>query len=401
VLTLKSHAGSLPPRLAINGRFLLQNVTGVQKVALEFVTTLDRLLASGEYPSLEVNLLAPARGDLVSVPELQAVRVQRIGRLTGHAWEQCELPRLVGDAPLLCLGNLAPLTRLASRRAPVHTMVHDLSYRYFPSAYSAAFRVAYNLIVPAVLARSAHVTTVSESERRAILTRYGRLIGPNRLTAVQNGGGEAAIHAEITEDAVGLDAGHPMVPARSLRTPAGLYVGSLSRRKNAQGIIDTAITLARERDFEFFLVGTTGASFKQTDIQTPSDVTPRIHFLGQINDPQQIEALYRRCKVFLFPSYYEASPLPPIEAMSYGCPVVAANIPSLRERCGDAAVYVEPNDRPALVTHVERILDDPATWEDLQGRGLAWAARFTWASQVRSILDKICSYWRAVDAIGS
>lgn len=388
-VTYTGNVGGRGLHLTINGRFLLQDVTGVQKVALEFVAALDRLLEAGEYPSLKVELLAPTRGDLVSPPNLHAIELRRSGRMTGHAWEQLELPRLAGHEPLLCLGNLAPLTRLMSRRGPVHTMVHDLSYRYFPSAYSATFRGLYNAIIPAVLARSAHVFTVSESERRAIRDRYGRLISAERLTAVQNGGGEPAVDAQVVEDEAALAAGNRGVPARSLREPAGLYVGSLSRRKNARGIVEAAIALARGRGVDFYFVGATGSSLRQTGIDVPPDVVGRLHFLGQVNDPQVIEELYRRCVIFLFPSFYEASPLPPIEAMSFGCPVVCGDIPSLRERCGDAAVFVDPADHRSVVRETLRVIDDLASWDDLQTRGLSQASRYSWESQVRSVLQEI------------
>jgi glycosyltransferase involved in cell wall biosynthesis len=246
--------------------------------------------------------------------------------------------------------------------------------------------------VPAVLKRSDHVFTVSESERRAILEHYGNRVRKDRLTAVQNGGGESAIGSDITDHAESLSVGYRGVPDRSLRERTALYVGSLSRRKNAQGLVAGAIALAREEGVDTIFVGATGSSLRQTGIDVPADVAGRLHFLGQVNDPGQIEELYRRSMVFLFPSYYEASPLPPVEAMSYGCPVVCADIPSLRERCGDAAVFVDPADHEGLVKQVRHVLNDPLHWSELQQRGLAQASSFSWTQQVRSVLREILDH---------
>ena len=204
-------------RLVIDGRFLLQDVTGVQKVALELVRALDDMVAEGELPGLDVEVLAPVRGTLVTTPDYKAVRLVRAGRFSSHAWEQLVLPRLVGRDPLLCLGNLAPLALLLSRRSSVHTMVHDLSYKYFPSAYSRRFRLVYNLVVPVVLARSRSVFTVSESERAAIRRTYGRLVEPGRLVAVQNGGGEGAALASATDEPASRTSGRQQVPDRTTR----------------------------------------------------------------------------------------------------------------------------------------------------------------------------------------
>lgn len=374
-------------RLAIDGRFLLQDVTGVQRVAIEFLLALDDLLVDGELPGLEVTLWVPGRGRLVTDPALRAVRLRRAGRLTSHAWEQLELPRLAGSDPLLCLGNVAPLARLLPGRPPVHTMVHDLSYAYFPEAYTRRFRLLYHVVVPLALARSQAVFTVSESERAAILGRYHRLVDQHRLVAVQNGGGEGAGSTSASEDPAALRPGSPVVPARALRSRRCLYVGSLTRRKNAEGLIRAAVQLVRTDDVEVVVVGATGASFEASGTTVPDDVAPRIHFLGQVNDPRRIEEEYRRAGVLLFPSLYEASPLPPVEAMRFGCPVVAADIPSLRERCGDAALYCDPRSTESIVAAARRVLDEPSTWDRLQVAGLGQAAGFSWRSQVRTVLD--------------
>jgi len=375
--------------LTVNGRFLLQDVTGVQKVANEFVRALDALLAEGEYPGLEVELVAPARGALVIEPELKRIRLRREGRLSGHAWEQLELPGLAGRNPLLCLGNLAPVSLLVRRRAPVYTIVHDLSYKYFPSAYSGSFRAVYNSVIPAVLARSEQVFTVSESEAEAILTHYGHLVGRDRLVAVQNGGGEGAETARVSDDSTSLAPGADAVASRALRERRALYVGSLTRRKNADGLARAAIELARDEDMEFVFVGASGTSFERIGLEIPTGLADRIHLLGQVNDPARIEEEYRRASVFLFPSFYEASPLPPVEAMRFGCPVVAADIPSLRERCGEAALYCDPADGESVLGRVREVMADDGTWQDMQRKGLQRAAGFSWRSQVRAVLDRV------------
>ena len=376
-------------RLNIDGRFLLQDVTGVQKVAVELVQALDVMLAEGSLPDLEVVVLAPRRGTLVTDPDYKAIELRRAGRWSGHAWEQLELPRLVGSDPLLCLGNLAPLALLITGRTAVHTMVHDLSYRYFPQAYSRAFRAVYGVLVPLALSRSRTVFTVSQSERAAILQQHPRLIGPDRLVAVQNGGGEGAALAWPSDDPASRETGVPQVPSRRARDARCLYVGSLTLRKNSSGLARAAIELVRTTDLDVVFVGATGASFGETGMTIPDELAGRVHFLGQVNDPERIEAEYRRASVFLFPSHYEASPLPPVEAMRFGCPVVSADIPSLRERCGEAVLYCDPHDVTTMVAQVRRVTEDPAEWERLQAAGLEQAARFSWLAQARTVLDRV------------
>ena len=98
---------------AINGRFLTQSVTGVQRYAREILSALDGHLAAG-HPlarDLDVELVMPPGS---KAPQLQAIKARVAGSSTGHAWEQAVLPRYVRGG-LISLCNTAGITRLAHR----------------------------------------------------------------------------------------------------------------------------------------------------------------------------------------------------------------------------------------------------------------------------------------------
>lgn len=360
--------------LTINGRFLTQPVTGVQRVGIEFCLALDEMLADKEIENLEVKLVAPRNAALVTDPALRCIKLVRSGRLRGHLWEQLELPWIARKTELLSLGNTAPVFSLVGRPARTHVMIHDLSYRYFPHAYGKSFRLVYEGIIPLVLRRAATVFTVSRSEREAMLREYPNLSRPERIIPVQNGTDRLPDGTE---------------PGRSDRGRKCLYVGSLTKRKNAAGLIQTAIALARDHDATVTFVGSTPANFEEVDLRIPADVTDKIMFLGQLNDDARLSREYSTAAVFLFPSFYEASPLPPIEAMAHGCPVVASEIPSLRERCGDAAVYCDPNDPASIVTAAATLLDSSEEWARMASRGVSVSAGYSWKKQARAIIEHV------------
>lgn len=363
------------PRILINGRFLTQPITGVQRYALEIVREFDRLLDEGHPAAagLTLEVAHPRQGVLHDLPLARIARTP-VGRLRGHAWEQFELPARQGHDLLFCPGNLAPLRPLWDGTRVV-TTVHDLSYLYHPEAYSRWFNLGYQTLMPQVLARSAAVITVSEAERAAMLRHYPRVA--KRLFAVQNG--------------VRLPAAPPAEPP-PLPQPYLLYVGSLSARKNIQGFLAAAQRLMRERpELRAAVVGASGASFSQVNLRPASDLEPRFHFFGQVNDGSKLAALYRHAACLVFPSFYEASPLPPVEAMSLGCPVAAGDIPSLRERCGPAACYVDPHHVDAIAAGVREILEDEALRRRLIDAGHERARFFTWRRCALATLDVIRS----------
>lgn len=169
----------------INARFLTQHVTGVQRYAHELVTALDRLIA-GQAPvmnGLRLIMLAPP-GPLKFRPELEHIALRQVGRFSGHAWEQLSLPFFCRDGLLFCPGNTAPLHTLVRGRVVV--TVHSLSVRYFPKAYSPAFRAVYHILTSAIMRRAKLVVTVSRAERQSILQVYPHI--QDRLKVIQNGG---------------------------------------------------------------------------------------------------------------------------------------------------------------------------------------------------------------------
>ncbi len=354
--------------IIINGRFLTQGITGVQRYARELLPAFDAMLDTRR--DLNVRLLTPPI-DASRVPALRNIHHQIVGRRQGHAWEQIDLPRHVGNAILFCPGNTAPVVSLMGRGRVVVT-VHDLSYRYFPEAYSRGFRLLYNQIIPFILRRADRVITVSQSERSAILQHYPFV--ESRLVAIQNGGLPTGIAEQSPEPAA---------------NPTVLYVGSLSKRKNFPGMLAAAVRIARSRGTRFVFIGSVPQGLTETLSSVPADLRDHISFAGQLNDWEQLLAAYRSAHCFLFPSFYEASPLPPIEAMGCGCPVIAADIPSLRERCGEAAQYCDPSDTDDVVAAIEAVLDDPAHADALRSAGYRRAQQYSWHHCARLTLDAI------------
>ena len=372
-----SSSGYANRPITLNGRFLLQAVTGVQRVAREVLHSLDDLAHAGEIPAPQV--LLPARGDVVAAPRLKAITLSRVGIHSGHIWEQLDLPKHCTREPLLCLGNTAPLARLYAPNRPTVTMVHDLSYRYFPGAYSRRFRYAYGVLIPQVLRRSEAVVTVSQAEATQIARHFPLLHRSGRLSVLQNGG--------IPDDAAKRAFAEDGPPASERNY--GIYVGSLTRRKNASGLLRAAIAFLRAYpDMEFVVIGANSAAvFEQVAFPVPLEVAGRLHFRGQINDAEVIYHALRGARFMLFLSFYEASPLPPVEAMTYGCPVIAAEIPSLRERCGRAAIYCDPGDHDSVMTAIESVMEKPGYWETLSEAAKAQAARYSWVEQTRGLLQ--------------
>lgn len=353
----------------INGRFLVQRATGVQRVSREFVVAADRLVAEGRFPGLRLRLVAPEGADFASLG-LRAITTEHLSGGSGYRWEQVALARRVGRGALISLGNTAPVVSLLCSGA-IAVMIHDQSYRLFPRDYSRSYRMVHALMDRAILTRACPLFTVSDTEAAEIRKSNPWLRNP--IVMAPNG--------SWIEDA---DPGPPAPrPARGF----GLSVGGFTDRKNFLGAFQTAVALA-ERGIEFRFVGAPTAQ-AQAMLQEASDAArAHIRYLGYV-DNDALTDLYRGAAFLLYPSFYEASGLPLSEAMTFGCPVVVSDLPVMHERCGDAALYCDPRDVPSIVAAALRIVDDPLLAADLAARGRARAADFTWLRQAEIILGAV------------
>ena len=102
----------------------------------------------------------------------------------------------------------------------------------------------------------------------------------------------------------------------------------------------------------------------------------RTRWLGSVPDADAA-ALVQGAAALAFPSLHEGFGLPAIEGMAAGVPVIASDIPVMREICGDAALLVDTT-KPELLAEALRWAVTDRGARDVAARGRARAAQFTW-----------------------
>ncbi len=103
----------------------------------------------------------------------------------------------------------------------------------------------------------------------------------------------------------------------------------------------------------------------------------------------ELLSLYKSAGVLVYPSIFGPENLPPLEAMSFGCPVVLSNYPGAQEQCGDAAFYVDPLDSDAWAEAVKAVLGDSELNSRLRVLGQKRAQSFTSDDFANSLLCKL------------
>jgi glycosyltransferase involved in cell wall biosynthesis len=340
--------------LYVNGRFLMQPLSGVQRFATEITAALLR-----RHPG-RVVVLGPGGAADGSAP------VRAVGRRRGQAWEQLELAAHAADGVLINLGNTAPL-RL---RAQV-VVIHDAGVFATPEAYDWKFRLWYKFAQKQLLRRGAGVIAVSQFARRELVRCLGA--DPDAIAVISEGADH--MHA--------IAADHGVLR----RFPEGrfvLVVGNLAAHKNLAALSALARRLA-ERGVRLVITGatTTAGAFRATD---PAMLPQPAHYIGRVSD-RELKALYEAATCLVFPSRYEGFGLPAVEAMACGCPVAASRIPALQETCADAAQYFDPASPADIAEQVCRVLDDQPLQTQLRAAARARSSTFTWARAAAQLAD--------------
>ncbi len=111
-------------------------------------------------------------------------------------------------------------------------------------------------------------------------------------------------------------------------------------------------------------------------------------------DEVQLAMLYRHATALVYPSRYEGFGLPPLEAMTLGCPVLTTSWTSLREVCGDAVVYIDPAEPVSFLDSLCILEKDVEFRRDLIRRGMAQARKFSWDDSADAFLSLLIGHGR-------
>lgn len=357
------------PALHINGRFVTQRQTGVQRFALESVRAIDALLAD-PVVSAEWNPVVFWIPPGASAPEFAHIQTRVAGGVfnSGYGWEQVTLPFVARGGVLLNLCNLGPL----AKRDQV-VVVHDATPWVSPESFRFAFRAAYKTLVPALGRIARRIVAISDFSRREIAQWYG--IPYERIMLCSEG----ADHILARPADTALLARNGLAGA-----PYFLAVGVGSPNKNVDLVLAAFERADLPAGTKLILTGKRDSRIHQTGDIRASD---RVAHLGFVDDGA-LRALYEGAMALVYPSRYEGFGLPPVEAMACGCPVVISDQEALLETSGsgDAALICGMDDPDGLAAILSRLAREPALRAELSARGLEHSKRFRWSRTAQALL---------------
>ena len=372
----------LPRSVAIDVTAPVHQGGGIGRYARCLVTALAQAR-----PPLRLTLFwtaSPRRPIPAWLLHLPGVRLRRLPvpeRLATILWQRARLPlpveALLGPQEVCHFPDFVMPPLLRARGV---LTVHDLSFRRVPEAAALGLRRYLNRVVPRSVRRADLVRADSAPTRRDLTELLGA--PPGKTAVLYSGVGPEfrPLHDPERLAAVRRRYG---LPERFI-----LSLGTIQPRKNYARLIRAYARLHHSGPQAPHLVIAGRPGWLSGDLVGLVErlgVGGRVHFLRDATDAD-LPALYALAEVFALVSLYEGFGLPPLEAMACGTPVLVSDVSSLPEVVEGAGLLVDPFDVDAIAAALERLLGDAALRRQLAERGLAQAARFTWAHAAEELL---------------
>lgn len=260
------------------------------------------------------------------------------------------------------------------------TTIHDLTYLHFPELVETKNLAHLKRVVKRSIKDSDFIITVSETIKKEILDHFdissSRIvvtpIPPSSDFYVKNNN---EIHEKY-----------------KIKTKKYIFfIGTIEPRKEIPTLMKAYSQLPKGMTDEYSLVISGGMGWKseqsQAAITKAQKAGLHVVYTGYI-DQKDRTALYQKSSLFVMPSAYEGFGMPILEAAASGVPVIASDIPVLRESAGNGALYVKVGDAGELSETIQKVLSTPLLQKELVAKASRHLKTYSWDKNVDLIINK-------------
>jgi alpha-1,3-rhamnosyl/mannosyltransferase len=369
---------------AVVGLNLLWLVPGVVGGSEEYTTRLLAAIACEDVADLDLVLFVNASFPAV-YPDLIEQFPTQIAPVSGRrkgvrvaaetTWLGMRASQ-VGARAVHHMGGILP----AWRPSPCVLTIHDLQPLVLPEHFAAPKRLFNGFVVPRSVRAAQVIVTLTEYTRRDLVERLG--VDGDRIVVVPPGFAMPEPRPEHTGGAV-------VRAVYDLRDrPFFLFPAITYPHKNHLLLLEAFAAVHRNRP-DALLVLTSGEAQMDGPVTAAIDrlgLTGSVRRLGRIPE-RDLMALYGEATALTFPSRYEGFGIPVLEAMSYGCPVLASDATALPEAVGGAGILLPPTEPEPWTAAMTRLLDDPELGDRLRTAGIERIRSFDWQRSARTQID--------------
>lgn len=358
---------------------------GLGRYIQQLVTHLERIDQENEY----VLFLRKSNwNEFEETPRFKKI-------LADYRWysleEQLKMPRIVKDAKA-DLMHFPHFNVPLAIRTPFVVTIHDLILLEHPTARATTlgpllYKIKYSgyrRVIGRAIKKSRAIISPSEHTRQSIL-KYFPKTDADKIKVVYEG--LSRLGQESPETA-GNDSEY--LGKLGIKEPFLLYVGNSYPHKNLERLIRAfAKILEQKPNLQLVLVGQRNYFSQRLEQEARAigvKIPQQVNFAGFVED-ENLAKLYRRAKLYVFPSLAEGFGLPPLEAMSFGLAVASSNSSCLPEVLGPAAIYFNPENVDDMARAIMEGLDNENLRRNLVAAGKQQAEKYSWRKMAEEILE--------------
>lgn len=303
-------------KYVINGIFLTQKITGVQRYGIELLKALDNI----EY-ALDIEVLIPEYENTNIA--FKRLKVIKYGKKSKKIWQQYDYMKYLikNNAIGICLSCPAPL--FYNRKCIV--VIHDMATCAHPEFYSKKYLLRNKIFMLNGVVKAKKILTVSEFSKLEIEKYLG--IDKNKIDVVSN----AWQHFEKVE--IDEQSGEKFKDI--IRQDFYFSLSTLSPNKNLKWVVN----VAKCNPSKLFVVA--GGKLSMFSNSEEMNEHKNIKYIGYITD-SEAKFLMSKCKAYIFPTLYEGFGITPMEALSVGAKIIISDTPCMKEVYEKSAYYVNP-----------------------------------------------------------
>ena len=337
--------------------FTLQEYGGISRYICSLASHLDYI------DGIDANIVAPfyINSYLDKLPKklVFGIKISRIPK-TGMIVYLCSLfltrSIISRQLPQIVHETYFTPKPVAPKGIPSVVTVYDMIHEIFPSGVANKQSDWKRIAIQ----RADHIICISECTRKDLLRLYD--LPEDRVSVVY----------------LGYDVLIPLVAKIEKTKPYLLYVGQRGDYKNFDRFL-RAYAKSSWLSKQFDVVCFGGGTFSNVEKKLFKELNLSDQQLHQVTgNDEQLASYYCDASLFIYPSLYEGFGIPPLEAMSLGCPVACSNTSSIPEVVGDAGEYFDPKNTESICAAMELVLTSIDRQTELINKGYERSTKFTW-----------------------
>lgn len=371
-------------RIGIDIRLIGKKRTGDEVVFFNLVKNLAKIDSANEYflftDIVEEEVLdeISTRIDISGKENFRIVSL-KAGKFKWNFWT---LQKYLRKNPVDVYTTQYITPWFVPKKTKIITIIHDISWNFFPEFIKFSDLFFLRTLIPISLKRADKIIAVSEFTRDEIIQFYK--INPGKVECVYNSIGSEFSAEEISEEKKRAVRKKYNLPEKFI-----LYVGTLQPRKNVPMLVDAYAKIKEKLgDTKLVIVGNKKAHNYDEKIDgavLKNKLENKIIFPGFIDEEDKV-TVFQLAHCFVFPSFYEGFGVPILEAMSQNVPVLASDIPSLKEIGGEGALYFSVDSLDDFSKKLYDVCMDSILREKLTANGKKRVSFFSWEKSSRQTL---------------